>query len=189
MPFDYSSKEPTEHQRLPEYKRDDTWIKSFLHQGKIGHVAHISGTQPFVTPTTFWFDENNHRIIFHSNITGRTRSNLENQPLVCFETSEFGRLLPSNAALEFSIQYRSAMVFGQIKLITDQPEKRFVLEKLIEKYFPNLRSGVEYRPIIQKELERTSVYSIEIDSWSGKENWPDRAEQIPDWPPLPDKNR
>ncbi len=110
MPLDYSSKEPTGHQRLPEYTRDDDWIKSFLHRGLIGHVAHASGTQPFVTPTNYWFDEDKHRIVFHSNITGRTRSNLENQPLVCFEISEFGRLLPSNVALEFSIQYRS--VYG-----------------------------------------------------------------------------
>ena len=186
MPIDYSSKEPTEHQRLPEYKRDDDWIKSFLHRGLIGHVAHTSGTQPFVTPTNYWFDEDKHRIIFHSNISGRTRSNLENQPLVCFETSEFGRLLPSNVALEFSIQYRSVMVFGQVAIIIDQSEKQYVLEKLIEKYFPKVRKGVEYRPITPKELERTSVYSLEIHSWSGKENWQDRAEQSSDWPPLPE---
>jgi uncharacterized protein len=186
MPIDYSTVRPAGHQRLPEHKRDDVWIKSFLRRSIIGHVGHLSGDQPFITPTNFWFDEENHRIIFHSNITGRTRSNLEKRPLVCFETSEYGRLLPSNAALEFSIQYRSVMVFGTVKVITDPDEKRQLLEKFIEKYFPNLRPGREFRPITQKELERTSVYSILIDSWSGKENWQDQADQISDWPPLPD---
>jgi nitroimidazol reductase NimA-like FMN-containing flavoprotein (pyridoxamine 5'-phosphate oxidase superfamily) len=189
MPIDYSASGPTGHQRLPDYKRDDAWIKSFLRESLIGYVGHLSENQPFITPTNFWFDEENSRIVFHSNIIGRTRSNLEKQSLVCFVTSEYGKFLPSNAALEFSVQYRSVMVFGKVIILSDSQEKSFVLEKLIEKYFPDLRPDVEYRSITQKELERTSVYSIEIDSWSGKENWPDQAEQIPDWPSLPDKNR
>ena len=189
MPIDYNSLAPTERQRLPEYTRDDQWIKSFLRRSLIGHVAHAAGSQPFITPTNFWYDEGNHRIIFHSNITGRTRSNIEKHPLVCFETSKYGRLLPSNAALEFSIQYRSVMVFGKVKIVSESHEKRLVLEKLIDKYFPDVRPGMEYRPITQKELERTSVYSIEIDSWSGKENWQDQAEQTTDWPVLPENIR
>lgn len=189
MPIEYSANEPTGHQRLSDYKRDDVWIKSFLHGSLIGHVGHLSENQPFITPTTFWFDEENHRIVFHSNIIGRTRSNLEKQPHICFVTSEIGKLLPSNAALEFSIQYRSVMVFGKVKIVSESHEKSFVLENLIEKYFPDVRPGMEYRPITQKEIERTSVYSIEIDSWSGKENWPDQADQIPDWPLFPDNRR
>lgn len=185
MPINYNFLAPTERQRLPEYKRDDAWIRSFLHSSAIGHIAHKSGDQPFVTPTNFWYDETNHRIIFHSNVTGRTRSNLEKEPLVCFETSEYGRLLASNAALEFSIQYRSVMVFGKVNILDDAFEKRHCLESLISKYFPGLHSGTEYRPITEKELEQTAVYSIEIMSWSGKENWQDKAEQILDWPPLP----
>ena len=51
----------------------------------------------------FWYDEANERIIFHSNLAGRIRANLEHNPKVCLEASEMGRLLPSNVALEFSV--------------------------------------------------------------------------------------
>jgi hypothetical protein len=186
MPIDYSNLKATGHQRLPEYKRDDTWIKSFLHRSMIGHVGHMSGNQPFITPLNFWFDDENHRVIFHSNISGRIRSNLENHPLICFETSEYGRFLPSNAALEFSLQYRSVMIFGTVNVITEPNIKKQMLENLIAKYFPEMRAGKEYRPITPKELARTSVYSLLIDSWSGKENWQEQADQISDWPPLPE---
>jgi uncharacterized protein len=162
------------------------WIKPFLHQSKVGHIAHLAGEQPFITPTNFLYDEHHHRIYFHSNVTGRTRFNLEHHPLVCFETSEYGRLLPSNAALEFSMQYRSVMVFGRTVIVTEPSEKRQILENLIKKYFPEMRSGVEYRPITQKELHRTAVYAIEIMSWSGKENWQDQAIQTKEWNPLPE---
>jgi len=189
MPINYQSLPPTEHQRKPERKRDDPWIKEFLHRSPIGHVATVSGGQPFVTPTNFWYDEPRQRIIFHSNVTGRLRSNLEHHPQVCFETSEYGRFLPSNAALEFSIQYRSVMVFGKVMLLIDPREQKQVLAALISKYFPGMRAGHEYRPILEKELERTSVYAIQIDSWSAKENWKDRAEQVPDWAALPDNGQ
>jgi len=189
MPIDYQPLSPTDRQRKPERKRDDPWIQAFLHRSLIGHVGHISGGQPFVTPTNFWYDEANHRIIFHSNVTGRTQSNLEHQPQVCFETSEYGRFLPSNAALEFSIQYRSVMVFGKVQLLTDPEEQKRVLTSLISKYFPGMRAGQEYRPITDNELERTLAYAIQIDSWSGKENWKDNADQVTDWPPLPDNGQ
>jgi nitroimidazol reductase NimA-like FMN-containing flavoprotein (pyridoxamine 5'-phosphate oxidase superfamily) len=187
MPRDYTNQPPTANQRLPEYKRDDDWIRAFLHAAKVGHIASSLNGQPFLTPSTFWFDEENHQIIFHSNVTGRIRSNLESNPKVCFEASEMGRLLPSNVALEFSLQYRSVVVFGTVRLVTDEAEARRVLYGLIQKYFPKMRAGKEFREITDKELKHTSVYAIQIEEWSGKENWKERADQSDEWPPLDEK--
>jgi len=33
-------------------------------------------------------------------------------------------------------------------------------------------------------LKRTSVYAIRVESWSGKQNWPERADQSDEWPAL-----
>jgi hypothetical protein len=187
MPRDYSAQSPTAFQRLPEYARDDDWIRAFLRQAKVGHIATARDGQPFLNPSTFWFDEANHRIIFHSNIAGRVRSNIESNPKVCLEASELGKLLPSNVALEFSLQYRSVVVFGTARVITDPTEARRVLYNLISKYFPKMTAGKEFREITDKELRATSVYAIAIESWSGKENWKDRADQSDEWPALDEK--
>lgn len=187
MPRDYTRERPTAHQRLPKYKRDDDWIRAFLRTAQVGHIASSLNGQPFLTPSIFWFDEENRQIIFHSNVTGRTRSNLESSPKVCFEASEMGRLLPSNVALEFSLQYRSVVVFGTVRLITDPDEARRVLYGLIQKYFPKMQAGREFREITDKELKRTSVYAIQIEEWSGKENWKGRADQSDEWTPLDEK--
>lgn len=181
---DYQTTVPTAHQRLPHYQRDDAWIRDFLHRSLIGHIGHADDDQPFVTPTNFWFDEAGHRIIFHSNLTGRLRSNLQANPKACLETSEFGRFLPSNAALEFSLQFRSAMVFGTVRTLEARAEIRYVLTMLLAKYFPGMQPGKEFRPITDKEIARTSIYALEIESWSGKENWKDQADQIEGWPQL-----
>lgn len=187
MPRDYSKQSPTAYQRLPEYKREDDWISTFLRTAKVGHIASSRDGQPFVNPSTFWFDEEYHQIIFHSNAAGRIRSNIENNPRVCFEASALGKMLPSNVALEFSLQYRSVILFGTVRLVSDPDEARRVLYGLIKKYFPLMAPGREFREITDKELRATSVYAIQIEEWSGKENWKDRADQSDEWPALDEK--
>lgn len=187
MPRNYENQSPTAFQRLPEYKREDDWIRSLLHSGLIARIASRWDLQPFITPTTFFYDEAGHRIIFHSNIAGRVRSNIERHPEVCVEVSEMGKLLPSNVALEFSLQFKSVVVFGKARVIEDAIEKREVLHKLIAKYFGKMQIDKEYRSATEKELRATSVYEIQIESWSGKENWKDRADQSDEWSPLDEK--
>jgi len=185
MPKDYTlTVTPANQQRRPEHAQSDEWVRNFLSQAQIGHVVTRWDEQPFITPTTFWYDPEHHEIYFHSNIVGRLRANADHYLQVCFETSEFGKLLPANVALEFSIQYQSAIVFGTIHLLEDFTEKRRVLSHLIAKYFSTMQAGRHYRPITDSELKRTSVYAIAIESWSGKKNWPDRADQSDKWPPL-----
>jgi len=127
MPRNYENQAPSAFQRLPEYKRDDGWIRAFLREAQVGHIASTWDDQPFLTPSNFWYDEANQRIIFHSNIAGRVRANLERNPQVCLEASELGKLLPSNIALEFSLQYRSVLVFGSARVLEDPAEKRAAL--------------------------------------------------------------
>ena len=187
MPRNYQAQSSAAFQRLPEYQRDDRWIRAFLQDARVGHIASVQEGQPFLNPSTFWFDEENHQIIFHSNVAGRIRSNIESNPRVCFEASELGKMLPANVALEFSLQFRSVIVFGRARLISDPEEARRVMYGLIHKYFPEMTAGREFREITDKELKRTSIYAIQIEEWSGKENWKDRADQSDEWPALDEK--
>jgi nitroimidazol reductase NimA-like FMN-containing flavoprotein (pyridoxamine 5'-phosphate oxidase superfamily) len=173
--------------RREELACDDDWIVDFLLHAQLGYVATRWDDQPFITPTTFWYDRGRHTIFFHSAPAGRLRANAERHEQVCFTASHSGKLLPSNVALEFSIQYESVVAFGRLRLLRTLDEKRRALYGLIEKYFPNMVPGEQYRPITDGELKQTAVYGLAIDSWSGKRNWPEQAEQSPDWPTLPDE--
>lgn len=187
MPRIYENQSPIAFQRRPHLTKDDAWIRVFLKEAKVGHIATSLDNQPYLNPTSFWYDEENHQIIFHSNIVGRVRSNIETNPKVSMEASELGKLLPSNVALEFSLQYRSVIVFGTARIVTDPDEARRLLYGLIGKYFPAMTAGKEYREITDKELRATSIYAIKIEAWSGKENWKPRADQSDEWPPLDGK--
>jgi len=47
-----------------------------------------------------------------------------------------------------------------------------------------MKPGKDYRPIMDAELARTAVYAFSIQSWSGKRNWKERAEQSNEWASL-----
>ena len=63
MPRDYENKSPSAFQRLSEYKREDGWIRAFLRDAKVGHIASAQDDKPFLNPTTFWFDEEKNRTV------------------------------------------------------------------------------------------------------------------------------
>ena len=189
MPRDYSLEagSTVSHQRRRENARDDSWIRALLRRGQVAHIGTRWDDQPFVTPTNYIYLEAGHQLVFHSNVVGRLRSNIERHPKVSAEVSEVGRLLPSNVALEFSVQYRSVMVFGEARVVTEPEEQQRLLHALIAKYFPGLEAGRDYRPATAKELRRTTVYALHVAAWSGKENWQDHAEQSNEWPALDSK--
>ena len=177
---------PINQSRRPKLDMDDEWNAKFLNKIRVGHISTRDGNQPFINPTSFWYSKEDHVIYFHSNAVGRMRFNAENNPETCFECYRSGRLLPSNLALEVSFQYECVIAFGRIRVIKDIDEKRDVLNELLQKYFGEMRSGEDYRPITDNELKRTSVYGIKIESWSGIRNWEERADQAEnnEWPDL-----
>ena len=81
------------------------------------------------------------------------------------------------------------MIFGSLIVIDQLDQKREILTGLLDKYFGQMKSGKDYRPITDNELKQTSVYKIKIDHWSGKNNWPEKAEQAEnnEWPDLDPK--
>ena len=78
------------------------------------------------------------------------------------------------------------IVFGSVTLVNNNSEKRVILDGLLNKYFGDMKQGKDYRPITENELKQTSIYSLKIESWSGKKNWPEKADQAKngEWPDL-----
>ena len=58
---------------------------------------------------------------------------------------------------------------GRAKLLDDPSEAAYGLYGLLKKYFPDLLPGEDYRDITPEELARTSVFTIDIEAWSGKQ--------------------
>jgi nitroimidazol reductase NimA-like FMN-containing flavoprotein (pyridoxamine 5'-phosphate oxidase superfamily) len=154
--------------------KDDAWIREYLKRVPFGMLATEFEGQPFIKPTLFVYDESENAIYIHGALVGRMRTNLEANPRVSFCIAEMGRLLPADTAMEVGVEYASVVVFGKVEVLTDSGDARRGLQMLLDRYFPHLKPGVDYREILPQELDITSVYRINIDSWSGKE---ERARQ------------
>lgn len=164
------SKRPLGEMRRRDRAQADDWIGAFLEAGAWGALATIADGQPFINTNLYVYDDEAHAIYLHTAQAGRTRSNLENGGRVCFSVSEMGRVLPDKIALEFSVEYAGVTVFGNGVVVEDDEEKARALQILLDKYAPHLKPDRDYRPANQEELDRTSVFRIDIESWSGKKN-------------------
>ncbi len=160
---------PINQPRRKNRAQDDAWIRKFLHQVPFGMIATDYEGQPFIKPTSFAYDEDENAIYIHGALAGRMRTNLELNPRVSFSIAEMGRLLPADTAKEVGVEYASVVVFGSMEVVSDADEARHGLQLLLDRYFPHLKPGTDYQPIMPRDLETTAVYRIKIDLWSGKE--------------------
>lgn len=168
--------------------KSDKWARDFLSRAPFGYLAHVWDDQPFVYPMTFFYDEKRNCIYLHGSTVGRRKANTQKNNKISFCVAEMGILQPSNRALEFSCQYRGVVVFGNIESVAADEVKKHGLYGLIGKYFDPMKAGEDYRPITDKDLNRTNVYKISITAISGKENWPDKAPMDEEgWPELDEK--
>lgn len=168
MPHDYATAPRAAVKRRDRAVEDDAWIAELLGRAPIASLATAHGGQPFINSNLFVYDAGRHAIYMHTARYGRTRANVEGEERVCLSVSEMGRLLPADTALEFSVEYSGAAVFGRAELVADAAEAAYALQLLLDKYFPHLRPGEHYRASTPEELARTAVYRITIEEWSGK---------------------
>ena len=169
MPKDYLQQPVHQVRRADRAIEDETWIKTFLHTAEFGVLATAVDEQPFVNTNLYLYDEADHAIYLHTARVGRTRALAEQNIPACFSISEMGRLLPAAEALEFSVEYKGVTVFGTLSVVPDEATATVKLQALLDKYFPHLTAGQDYRPPVPEELKRTSVYKLAIENWSAKQ--------------------
>ena len=154
--------------RREDRAKEDEWIREYLTNAPYGVMATVSEGQPFQNINPFVYDGDTHSIYIHTAGEGRLRTIAERGGRVSYCAGSMGRLLPSKRARGFSVEYESVIVFGTISLIDDPTFARAKLQLLLDKYFPHMKSGPDYRPITSEEVAEVSAYQIKIDAWSGK---------------------
>ncbi len=161
--------EQTRPRRIDRAMPDDAHIESFLEQAPFGFLAMSVDDQPYLAPKLFWYDRNAQRIYFHSAKAGRTRDSILKNERVCFSAGELGRVLPADTACDVGVEYASVCIFGRARLVETSDEKVHGLQGLVGKFVSDQADDTFDPSIDPGELERTAVYAIEIEAWSGKQ--------------------
>lgn len=155
----------TRVQRLPKrghYDRET--IHRILDEALICHVGFVEHGQPFVIPINFARVEDT--IVLHGAKASRLLKHIEAGNPICIEATIVDGLVLARSVFHHSVNYRSVVLFGTGKAVTEEHEKMAALEAVTEHLIPG--RWKEARLPNRKELRATRVVSIQIDEASAK---------------------
>lgn len=154
---------------------DPAWIPEFLADRETGVLGLVDEDTPHLVTQLFVYDSAVSSIFLHGARAGRAHDLVESgeQTRASFTTSEKGRYVPADEPVNFTVEYSSVVAYGSIDLLTGREEKRRVLEQFMEKFAPQLTAGEDYEQMSEESIDRTAVYRLDVESWSGKKGWKD----------------
>jgi hypothetical protein len=135
-----------------------------LDAGKICHMGFTLDEQPYVVPMAHARLDN--QLLIHGSVASRLIKNLASGLRCCATVTHFDGLVYARSTFNSSMNYRSVMVFGTARLITDIDEKRNSVQALVDHLMPGRRADLRKSTI--KELNATSLLALPIETFSSK---------------------
>lgn len=125
-------------------------------------VLAVSGDHdyPYAVPLSYAYREG--MLYFHCAKTGHKIDSIKRNDKVSFCVIGSDEVV----AEKFTTLYRSAVVFGRARILTDDAERRHALNCLLEKYSPGFISDGEVE--IENDWERLCVVEIRVEHLTGK---------------------
>ena len=144
-------------------KYDAETVHGILDATPICNVGYVFDGAPYVTPTLQW-REGDH-IYWHGSSASRMLEACE-EAQVCVTVSIIDSFVMARSAFNHSCNYRSVMVLGTARKVTDVAEKEARLKAFTEGLWPGRWDML--RPMTAKELKATTVLSLVLDEASAK---------------------
>lgn len=145
----------------------DAW--RFLEEATVGRLATVGPDGwPYITPLSYAMLDDV-IVLHHVQDTGHLNRNLQHDNRICFEVDEEGAVISTGpTAANATVLYRSVIVYGTAKLLTEVDERRCALDALVQKYVKNL-TGITLPEGIETGV---AIYSIIPEHITGKERKP-----------------
>ena len=152
--------------RLPERGQyDQESIQGILDEAFVCHVGFVTHDgQPVVIPTIH--ARSGSTLYLHGSPASRMLRTVKGGADVCVTVTLLDGLVLARSAFHHSMNYRSVMVFGRPREVTDRDEKMNALERITEHVARGRWADARHPNEI--ELKGTSVVAVEIDEASAK---------------------
>ena len=151
--------------RLPKrgvYDRETVY--AILDEGLVCHVGFLFDGQPFVIPTGYC--RIGDVLYIHGSAASRMLKALSAGVPVCVTVTLLDGLVLARSAFHHSMNYRSAVVIGNARMVTDAAEKSRALFGIVEHIVPG--RNADARAPNANELAATSVLALPIEEASAK---------------------
>lgn len=124
---------------------------------------------PLVLPTAYAVDvdgpDAGGTLYVHGSVAARwLRSSVDRT--VCVTVTELDGLVAGRSAFHHSMNYRSAVVIGQARLVDDADERQHALDLIVDHMLPGRSATM--RPSTRKELAATAVLAVPLHEASMK---------------------
>lgn len=155
----------TKISRLPKRGHHDTeTIYPILDEGLVCHVSYNVNGQPFMIPTAYCRIDNT--IYLHGSVGSHFFRELAKEIPVCLAVTHIDGLVMARSAFHHSVNYRSVILFGQTRLVTNEEERWLALERITEHLVPGRWDDT--RQPNASEMKKTMVLAIQIEEASAK---------------------
>lgn len=162
MTNELSSTERTRHRRLREQGRTERdELFTVLRAGLVAHLGVVSDGCPMVVPTSYGFDDTT--LYLHGSVAS---GSLRADSPVCVTITLTDGLVLARSVFEHAVNYRSAMIYGYPRIVTDPDEVNAGLRLLSEHMAPGQWDYA--RQPNRKELAATRLLAVPLDEASVK---------------------
>jgi uncharacterized protein len=151
--------------RLPErgaYDRET--IDAILDEALICHLAWVQDGEPRVIPTIH--ARSGDTLYIHGSNASRTLRSTKGGASVAAEVTLLDGLVLARSAFHHSMNYRSVVVYGHAREVTDADEK-FAAQRALVDHVAHGRADDARLPN-QRELDQTTILAIPIEEASAK---------------------
>ncbi|MFF4582353.1 pyridoxamine 5'-phosphate oxidase family protein [Streptomyces sp. NPDC001389] len=167
-PADYAPTERTVPSRSRHRARyDRETVHAILDQSYLCHLGFVRDGAPVVLPTLY--GRVGETLYVHGSTGSRPllAAGREDPGLpVCLTVTHVDGLVLAKSAFHHSINYRSVVVHGTARQVTDEAERRVALDALVDQVVPG--RSADSRPADAKELAATAVIRLDLDEVSAK---------------------
>jgi nitroimidazol reductase NimA-like FMN-containing flavoprotein (pyridoxamine 5'-phosphate oxidase superfamily) len=161
----FSPTSRTQVKRLP--KRgvyDKSAVHAILDEGIVCHVGFNFQEQPYVIPTGYVRVDDT--IYIHGSPASRMLNAAGGGMEICLTVTLLDGLVLARSAFHHSMNYRSVVVLGKARLVTDPAEKVAALRAFVNHVVPGRWN--ECRQPTEKEVQGTIVLALPLEEVSAK---------------------
>jgi nitroimidazol reductase NimA-like FMN-containing flavoprotein (pyridoxamine 5'-phosphate oxidase superfamily) len=128
------------------------------------HVGIVRDGAPVVIPMVHARD--GRRLYLHASPAAGLARDARRGESVCVTFTLVDALVLARCGRSHSLNYRSAVVFGEARRVTDEAEKRRALEAFVEHATPGRWEHL--RPMTDQEVREVDVVALDLDELSVK---------------------
>jgi uncharacterized protein len=159
---------PTQHttvKRHPERGAyDRATIDAILDEGLICHLGFVSDGRPFVIPTIHARDGDT--LYIHGSPGSRMLRAAKDGVDICVTVTLLDGLVLARSVYNHSMNYRSAVVLGRARELTDRDEKIRAMHRVVEHVVPGRWNDA--RQPSDAEIKGTTILALPLDEASAK---------------------